>query len=64
MKFQDWKNERVVFEDTFTASRIILIDPKDSNLQWKKVTEILEIVDRDLGLSDFKLQFYRDKKVM
>ncbi|XP_058804204.1 N-acetyltransferase ESCO2-like isoform X2 [Phymastichus coffea] len=63
LKFQGWKNERVVFTDFYTSSRIILVEPKDSNLYWKKVTEILEIVDRDLGLSDMKLSFYRDKKV-
>ncbi|KAJ8676694.1 hypothetical protein QAD02_012481 [Eretmocerus hayati] len=63
LKFQGWKNERVVYRDPYTSSRIILVEPKDSNLYWKKVTEVLEIVDRDLGLSDMKLSFYRDKKV-
>ncbi|OXU22225.1 hypothetical protein TSAR_007102 [Trichomalopsis sarcophagae] len=63
LKFQGWKNERVVFADAYSSSRIILVEPKDSNLYWKKVTEVLEVVDRDLGLSDMKLSFYRDKKV-
>ena len=63
LKFQGWKNEKVVFEDNSTLSRIIVIEPKDNNLYWKKVIEILEFVDKDLGLSDVKLTSYRNKKV-
>ncbi|XP_043468401.1 N-acetyltransferase ESCO2 [Leptopilina heterotoma] len=63
LKFQGWKNERVIWDDESTMSRIILIDPVDNKQHWKKVTEILNVVDADLGLVDMQLSYYRDKKV-
>ncbi|XP_051174915.1 N-acetyltransferase ESCO2 [Leptopilina boulardi] len=63
LKFQGWKNERVIWDDEATTSRIILIDPYDNKQHWKKVTEILNVVDADLGLVDMQLSYYRDKKV-
>lgn len=63
LKFQGWKNERVVWDEESTMSRIILIDPFDNKQHWKKVTEILNVVDADLGLVDMQLSYYRDKKV-
>lgn len=56
--------ERVVIEDPLTSSRIILIEPGDSKLYWKKVNEVLVYVDRDLGLDDTKLSDYEQKKVI
>lgn len=50
-------------EDPITSSRIILIEPNDSKQYWKKVSEILTVVDRDLGLVDSSLPNYTDKKV-
>lgn len=63
MTFQGWKNERVILEDRFTSSRIILIEPHDSKQHWKKVLEILAVVDRDLGLADINISDYQSKKV-
>ncbi|OAD56037.1 N-acetyltransferase ESCO1 [Eufriesea mexicana] len=63
LKFPGWKSERVIMEDPFTSSRIILVEPGDSKLCWKKVTEVLTYVDRDLGLVDTKLSNYEQKKV-
>ncbi|XP_014605247.1 PREDICTED: N-acetyltransferase ESCO2 isoform X1 [Polistes canadensis] len=60
LRFQGWKNERIIMEDPLTSSRIILIEPSDSKQCWKKVTEILNVVDRDLGLADSN---YSDKQV-
>ncbi|XP_015182630.1 PREDICTED: N-acetyltransferase ESCO1 [Polistes dominula] len=60
LRFQGWKNERILMEDPLTSSRIILIEPTDSKQCWKKVTEILNVVDRDLGLADSN---YSDKQV-
>lgn len=51
-------------EDPFTLSRIILVEPNDSKICWKKVKEVLEYVDRDLGLACTKLPDYEEKKVM
>lgn len=61
--FQGWKTERVMMEDSFTSSRIILVEPHDPKQYWKKVSEILNVVDRDLGLADMKMSDYHDKKV-
>lgn len=50
-------------EDPFTSSRIILIEPHDSKQHWKKVSEILAVVDRDLGLADMEMSDCENKKV-
>ncbi|KYM99995.1 PREDICTED: N-acetyltransferase ESCO1 [Cyphomyrmex costatus] len=63
LKFQGWKNERIILEDPFTSSRIILIEPHDSKQHWKKVLEILVVVDRDLGLADMNISDYQNKKI-
>lgn len=63
LKFQGWKNERVILEDSFTSSRIILIEPYDPKPHWKKVLEILTVVDRDLGLADMNVSDYQSKKI-
>lgn len=63
LKFPGWKNERVIVEDIFLASRIILIEPNDPKQHWNKVSTILEVVDRDLGLVDANVNEYLDKKV-
>lgn len=60
---QGWKNERVVYQNPFTASRIITIRPSDPKQWWKKVEEILTIVDKDLGLAEVTLSDPRDKMV-
>ncbi|XP_060814249.1 N-acetyltransferase ESCO2 [Bombus pascuorum] len=63
LKFSGWKTERVIMEDPFTLSRVILVEPSDSKICWKKVKEVLEYVDRDLGLACTKLPDYEEKKV-
>ncbi|XP_011637013.1 N-acetyltransferase ESCO2 isoform X4 [Pogonomyrmex barbatus] len=63
LKFQGWKNERVISEDPFTSSRIILIEPHDPKQHWKKVLEILTVVDRDLGLTDMNISEYQNKNI-
>lgn len=50
-------------EDPFTSSRIILVEPHDSKQNWKKVSEILAVVDKDLGLADMSISDYQGKKV-
>ncbi|KYQ49253.1 N-acetyltransferase ESCO2 [Trachymyrmex zeteki] len=62
LKFHGWKNERVILEDPFISSRIILIEPHDPKQHWKKVLEILVVVDRDLGLADMNISDYQNKK--
>lgn len=50
-------------EDFFTSSRIILVEPNDPKQHWRKVLEILAVVDRDLGLADMNVSDYQSKKV-
>lgn len=63
LKFQGWKNERVIMEDPFTSSRIILVEPHDSKQHWKKISEILVIVDKDLGLANMSISEYQGKTI-
>ncbi|CAL7939652.1 unnamed protein product [Xylocopa violacea] len=63
LKFPGWKTERIIIEDSLTSSRVILVEPGDSKLYWKKVIEVLEYVDRDLGLVDTQLTDYEQKQV-
>ncbi|XP_011303275.1 uncharacterized protein [Fopius arisanus] len=63
LKFNGWKNERVVMEDPVTSSRIITIEKSDPKNYWKKVEDVLAVVDRDLGLADMELTDYHDKKI-
>ncbi|XP_036144191.1 N-acetyltransferase ESCO2 [Monomorium pharaonis] len=63
LKFQGWKNERVILEDHFTSSRIILVEPHDPKQHWKKVLEILAVVDKDLGLAEMDSSDYQSKQI-
>ncbi|XP_078034951.1 establishment of cohesion [Augochlora pura] len=63
LKFPGWKTERVIMEDPFTMSRIILVEPNDAKQYWNKIADVLAYVDRDLGLVDTKLSDYEHKKV-
>ncbi|XP_011866270.1 PREDICTED: N-acetyltransferase ESCO2 [Vollenhovia emeryi] len=63
LKFQGWKDERVILEDPFTSSKIILVEPHDPKQHWKKVLDILAVVDTDLGLSDVNFSTYQSKRV-
>ena len=48
VKFPGWKNENVVGE--FLDARIIAVKPKDHSSHWAKVTEVLNLVDKQLGI--------------
>ncbi|XP_063218363.1 N-acetyltransferase eco isoform X2 [Bacillus rossius redtenbacheri] len=50
LRFLGWKHERLVA--THGAGRILAVHPGDPKSWWKKVTEVLEVVDRDLGYAD------------
>ncbi|XP_033339115.2 establishment of cohesion [Megalopta genalis] len=63
LKFPGWKTERVIMEDPFTMSRVILVEPSDAKQYWNKIADVLAYVDRDLGLVDTKLSDYEHKKV-
>ncbi|XP_043268994.1 N-acetyltransferase ESCO1 [Venturia canescens] len=63
LKFNGWKQERVVWTDPLTNSRIISIEPGDSKQCWKKVEQVLTVVDEDLGLAEMELTGYLDKRI-
>lgn len=50
-------------EDSFTMSRVILVEPGDPKQYWNKITNVLAYIDRDLGLVDTKLSDYEHKMV-
>lgn len=39
----------------FLDSRVIRVKPNDSKIWWKKISALLEIVNRDLGFYDVPL---------
>lgn len=48
LKHQGWKNERVLV-DFKNGDRIIMVQPGDPIIWWRKVVTILETVNNDLG---------------
>ncbi|CAL4180359.1 unnamed protein product, partial [Meganyctiphanes norvegica] len=52
VRFTGWKTERVVRELDHIGGRVIMVSPTDGVHAWRKVEEIRDIVDRDLGFSD------------
>jgi len=71
LKFPGWRNERKVGD--FPAGRVVCVKPGDHATHWKKVTEILTVVDTDLGFSEVGIRwpdktkvflFIADKKVV
>ncbi|KAG8037620.1 hypothetical protein G9C98_005831 [Cotesia typhae] len=63
LRFNGWKNEHVVYEDEITNSRIITIEPNDPKHCWKKVEEILELINQDLGLNDIDITNCTNRKI-
>ncbi|XP_034943840.1 N-acetyltransferase ESCO2 [Chelonus insularis] len=63
LRFNGWKNEHVVYENPFTRSRVITVEPTDPKHWWNKVDEILTIVDQDLGLDNINLTDHQGKRV-
>lgn len=59
IKFPGWKNERVV--TSFKDGRIIKVTPSDQQYSVKKVTDILGIVDVDLGFQTPNIGFASSK---
>ncbi|XP_001600797.1 N-acetyltransferase eso1 [Nasonia vitripennis] len=62
LKFQGWKNEHIVFQDSNTKSKIILIEPSDPMNHRKKVLDILQIINQDLGIIELVSSDYVDDK--
>ncbi|XP_028130566.1 N-acetyltransferase ESCO1 [Diabrotica virgifera virgifera] len=50
LRFQGWKNEKIVA--TYHNGRIIQILPGDSKIWWKKVSELMHVINQDIGCYD------------
>jgi len=71
LRMVGWKQERVV--GSFPNGRVIMIKPGDPVSWWKKVEEVLQVVDNDLGFAEIGIRkpevtkvyfFVSDKKVV
>jgi len=55
LKLTGWKTERVVGQ--FTGGRVLCVKPGDHPMHWKKVEEVLAVVDSDLGFSEVGIRW-------
>lgn len=60
LRFNGWKHEQLVAENI--DSRIIRVTIHDSKMWWKKIKELMLVVNRDLGLFDANINM--DKHVV
>ncbi|KAL7645612.1 UNVERIFIED_CONTAM: hypothetical protein RMT77_003998 [Armadillidium vulgare] len=56
LKFTNWKNERQVTILDELGGRILKVASNDHNQWWKKVKDVLKIVDEELGFSEKSLR--------
>lgn len=70
LNYGGWKHERAVGE--FPCGRVIMVQPEDPIYMWRKVEDVLSIVDKDLGFSEVGIRakhqtkaflFIADRKV-
>jgi len=61
LKLLGWKNERAVGH--FPAGRVLCVKPGDHLSHWKKVEEVLSVVDSDLGFSEVGIRWPEKTKV-
>ncbi|XP_071541483.1 uncharacterized protein eco isoform X2 [Panulirus ornatus] len=52
LKFMGWKKEKLARDLDYLGGRVIMISSEDPPHCWRKVEEILEIVDMELGFSE------------
>jgi len=61
LKLLGWKNERAVGH--FPTGRVLCVKPGDHLSHWKKVEEVLSVVDSDLGFSEVGIRWPEKTKV-
>ncbi|XP_066998645.2 N-acetyltransferase ESCO2 [Anabrus simplex] len=61
LKFTGWTEEHVVY--TYSDGRVIIIQPNDSKRKLNKMKEVLDVVDRELGIVDPDLKHLDVSKV-
>jgi len=61
LKLTGWKLERTVGH--FPSGRVLCVKPGDHASHWKKVEEVLSIVDEDLGFSEIGIRYPDKTKV-
>lgn len=57
--FKGWKHERVV--NQFHNGKVIQINPNDSKVWWKKVKDVLGVVNQELGFVDMPFDSFNKK---
>ena len=61
LKLPGWKNERAVGH--FPSGRVLCVKPGDHATHWRKVEEVLSVVDTDLGFSEVGIRWPDKTKV-
>lgn len=61
LRYPVWKTERVVGQ--FPNGSVLCVRPGDHSSHWRKVEEVLSIVDRDLGFSEVGIRWPDKTKV-
>nr|XP_027237830.1 N-acetyltransferase ESCO2-like [Penaeus vannamei] len=61
--FQGWKKERLVRDLDHHGGRVIMVSPTDPQHCWRKVEEIREIVDQELGFAENGIRVKENTKV-
>ena len=61
LKLPGWKNERAVGH--FPSGRVLCVKPGDHATHWRKVDEVLSVVDSDLGFSEVGIRWPDKTKV-
>ncbi|XP_044740620.1 N-acetyltransferase ESCO2, partial [Chrysoperla carnea] len=55
LRFNGWKNEKIVGYCNFNRARIIEVGQNDSKVWWKRITDLLFVIDRELGYSNLQV---------
>ncbi|XP_047500460.1 N-acetyltransferase ESCO2-like isoform X1 [Penaeus chinensis] len=63
LKYIGWKKERLVRDLDHHGGRVIMVLPTDSQHCWRKVEEIREIVDQELGFAENGIRVKENTKV-
>lgn len=59
---QGWKKEKLAREVDYLGGRVVMISSEDPSHCWRKVEEIVEIVDEELGFSENGIQTRENTK--
>lgn len=63
LRYIGWKKERLVRDLDHHGGRVIMVSPTDPQHCWRKVEEIREIVDQELGFAENGIRVKENTKV-